>query len=149
MSKHRYDDNINELKNYFNSVIDWAATVFTDVEGEMKGLEWGRLYETYHDQSYDPNHVHNEVRRLLYDDPYVTDKRGVFEYILGDEKDTKLLNVRVFDEHTKKSVYSKQTTEAEVKGVSNCSYCAMGHDANKIKNLGAERYGCRPRLCME
>ena len=43
MSKHRFDNNITELKNYFTSVIDWVSTVFTDVESEMKGLEWGRL----------------------------------------------------------------------------------------------------------
>jgi len=45
MSKHRYDDNINELKTYFNTVIDWASSIFDHVLGEMKGLEWGRLYE--------------------------------------------------------------------------------------------------------
>ncbi len=133
MSSHRENDSIDELKNYFTSVIDWASKVFIDVESEMCGLEWGQLYETYHQQSYDPDHVHDAVRRLLYDDPYVTDKRGVFEYILGGEKDTKVLNVRVFDEPTKKSVYSKQTAEAEAKGISNCSYCAMGHDANNSK----------------
>ena len=33
----------------------------------------------------------------------------------------------------KKSVYAKQTAEAESKGVSNCSHCAIGHDANKTK----------------
>jgi hypothetical protein len=133
MSAHRDSDNIDELKNYFTSVIDWASRVFVDVESEMCGLEWGQLYEKYHEQTYDPEHAHKELRRLLYDDPYVTDKRGVFEYILGDEKDTKLLNIRVFDEPTKKAVYSKQTTEAEAKGISNYSYCAVGHDANKSK----------------
>ena len=48
MSRHRYDNNIKELKTYFNSVIDWVSSVFIDVEDEMRGLEWGRLYETYH-----------------------------------------------------------------------------------------------------
>ena len=47
--------------------------------------------------------------------------------------DTKLLDVRVFDDATKKSVYKKQTDIAKEKGVSNCSYCAIGHDANKSK----------------
>ena len=32
MSKHRNDNNINEVKIYFNSVIDWASSVFDDVE---------------------------------------------------------------------------------------------------------------------
>ena len=45
MSAHRNDNNINELKTYFNSVIDWVSTVFIDVLQEMQGLEWGRLYE--------------------------------------------------------------------------------------------------------
>ena len=48
MSKHRQDNNITELVTYFNSVIDWVSAVFDDVEKEMCGLEWGRLYETYH-----------------------------------------------------------------------------------------------------
>ena len=132
MSKHRRDDNIDELKTHFNTVIDWISSVFTDVESEMKGLEWGRLYETYHNNSYDPQKVSEELRKLLgsYE---VKDRRGVFEYILGGSTDTKLLNVRVFDEPTKKTVYAEQTREAEAKGVSNCSYCAIGHDSNKDK----------------
>lgn len=132
MSSHRNDDNITELKNYFNSVIDWVSTVFTDVEKEMKGLEWGRLYETYHKQSYDPNKVSKQVKEL-YADPYVKNRRGVFEYILGGSTDTKLLDIRVFDEATKRSVYAKQTEEAKTKGVSNCPLCAVGNNANKTK----------------
>ena len=54
MSRHRHDKNINELKKYFNSVIDWVSSVFTDVKKEMCGLEWGRLYEEYHKKAYDP-----------------------------------------------------------------------------------------------
>lgn len=132
MSKHRRDDNIDELKAHFNTVIDWISSVFTDVESEMKGLEWGRLYETYHNNSYDPQKVSEELRKLLGSFE-VKDRRGVFEYILGGSTDTRLLNVRVFDEPTKKTVYAEQTKEAEAKGVSNCSYCAIGHDSNKDK----------------
>jgi len=130
MSRHRYDDNIDELKNYFNSVIDWVSTVFEDVEKEMCGLDWGRLYETYHNTSYDPAKVSEEVRRL-YGDPYVKNRKGIFEYVLGGSTKTELLNVRVFDEATKRSVYERQTKEAKEKGVSNCPLCAVGHDANK------------------
>lgn len=132
MTLHRHDKNIDELKKYFNSVIDWVSSVFTDVESEMRGLEWGRLYEEYHKNSYDPVKVSTEVRKL-YGDPYVKTRKGVFEYILGGMKDTKLLDVRVFDEATKRSVYTKQTKEAEAKGKSNCSLCTVGHDANNEK----------------
>jgi 5-methylcytosine-specific restriction endonuclease McrA len=132
MSRHRYDTNINELKTYFNSVIDWISSVFTDVESEMRGLEWGRLYEHYHHQRYNPSKVSEEVQKL-YSDPYVTSRKGIFEYVLGGSVYTKLLNVRVFDEATKKAVYKTQTIEAKTKNKSNCPHCAIGHDANKNK----------------
>jgi len=132
MSKHRYDDTIDELKTYFNSVIDWVATVFRDVYPEMQGLEWGRLYEQYHRTPYDPDAVAEQVRRL-YDDPYVRNKRGIFEYVLGGCQDPRLLEVRVFDEAVKRAVYARQTAEAQAAGVSNCPLCAVGHDANRSR----------------
>lgn len=132
MVRHRNDTNINELKTYFNCVIDWVSTVFIDVEKEMKGLEWGRLYEEYHKKSYNPKKVSEQVKEL-YGDPYIKHRKGVFEYILGGSIDTKLLEVRVFDDATKKSVYKKQTSEAEKKSISNCPLCAIGHDSNKTK----------------
>ena len=67
----------------------------------------------------------------LYGDPYVKNRKGVFEYILGGSVDTKLLDVRVFDDATKRSVYAIQTTAAETNGESNCPLCTLGHDANK------------------
>lgn len=132
MSAHRNDTNINELKNYFNSVIDWVSAVFTDVLPEMKGLEWGRLYEQYHGKSYDPKQMSDAVKKLAADDE-VTDRKGIFEYVLGGSTDTKLLNVRVFDAKVKKATYEKQTQAAEAKGESNCPLCAIGHDANKSR----------------
>jgi 5-methylcytosine-specific restriction endonuclease McrA len=132
MSRHRYDDNISGLKTYFNSVIDWVSSVFTDVESEMRGLEWGRLYEEYHKKAYDPAIVSEKVQKL-YADSYVKSRKGIFEYILGGSVDTKLLEVRVFDDAAKKSVYAKQTEEAKANGTSNCPLCAMGNDSNKSK----------------
>ncbi|MFA5097601.1 MAG: DUF262 domain-containing protein [Candidatus Margulisiibacteriota bacterium] len=132
MSRHRYDKNITELKTYFNTVIDWISGVFTDVESEMRGLEWGQLYEKYHKKAYDPAKVSAQVQKL-YGDPYVNNRRGIFEYILGGSTDTKLLDVRVFDEAVKRSVYAKQTAKAKKTGKSNCPHCAIGHDANKSK----------------
>ena len=110
MSRHRFDKNITELKNYFTSVIDWVSTVFIDVESEMKGLEYGRLYETYSKKPYNSKTVSEQVKKL-YADPYIKSRKGIFEYILGGSTDTKLLEVRVFDEATKKSKYAIQTTK--------------------------------------
>ncbi len=132
MSWHRYEKNISELKTYFTSVIDWVSSVFIDVEDEMRGLEWGRLYEEYHNHPYDSARVSEELRKL-YVDPYIKSRKGIFEYILGGSIDTKLLEIRVFDDATKKIVYSTQTALAEAEGKSNCPLCAIGHDANKSK----------------
>jgi len=132
MNSHRHDKDISELKTYFNSVIDWISTVFKDVKKEMQGLEWGELYEKYHSQSYDPKKVSADVSRL-YGDSYIKKKRGIFEYILGGLKDTRLLEVRVFDDATKHAVYEKQTSAAKSKKKSNCPLCAIGPDANKTR----------------
>lgn len=132
MSKHRYDTDIKELKTYFTSVIDWVSGVFSDVEKEMRGLEWGRLFETYHTVPYDPAEVSKKVHDL-YADAAVKNRKGVFEYILGGCTDTKLLDVRIFEESTKRVVYAAQTAEAQQNGVSNCPLCAVGHDANKAR----------------
>lgn len=132
MSAHRNDKNINELKAYFNAVIDWVSTVFTDVLPEMRGLEWGRLYETYHGKSYNPKKMSDAVQKLAADD-YVTSGKGIFEYLLGGSTDKKLLAIRVFDEKTKRAAYAQQTKGARAKGKSNCPLCAMGENANKAR----------------
>ena len=132
MSQHRHDRNIDELKRYFNTIIDWIGTVFTDVESEMRGLEWGRLYETYHTTPYNPKEVSAQVHRL-YGDPYVKNRKGIFEYVLGGCKDERFLDIRIFDEATKRTVYKRQTAEAIAQEKSNCPLCAMGHEANRTK----------------
>jgi len=130
MSAHRYENNINELKNYFNSVLDWVSTVFVDVLPEMKGLEWGRLYEEHHGKRYDPKKMSDDVKKLAADD-CVKSRKGIFEFLLGGSVDTKLLDVRVFETPVKRAAYNKQTQAAEGKGESNCPHCAIGHNANK------------------
>lgn len=130
MSKHRHDTNINELKTYFNSVIDWADGLFPTVYSEMKGLAWGDFYEKYHNRPYNPDELDKKVAEL-YSDEFVTNKKGIFEYVLGDCVDTKLLSIRIFDTHIKNTKYAIQTKAAKENGKSNCPLCAVGNDNNK------------------
>lgn len=122
MSKHRYDDNINELKTYFNAVIDWVSGVFTSVEKPMNQPNWGELYEQYHKNAYDPEKVNDRVQTLMADSD-VTKKAGIFEFILGGEKEPRLLNIRKFSANDKRTVYKAQTNEAKKNGTSNCPLC--------------------------
>jgi hypothetical protein len=48
--------------------------------------------------------------RHRYESFYVKGKKGIFEYILDGCQNTKLLNVRVFDEPTKKVVYANHSS---------------------------------------
>ena len=132
MSARRNDTNINEVKTYFNTGIDWVSTIFRDVESEMKGIEWGRLYEQYHTTPYSPEELSKKVQDL-YGDGYVKNRKGIWEFVLGDSKDYKLLDIRIFDDPTKKSTYARQTKLAEAKSESNCPLCTEGHEANKVK----------------
>ena len=132
MSKHRHDTEITELASYFTSVIDWISSVFLDVESEMKGLEWGKFYELYHKNSYNPADVSKKLKEL-YADYFVKNRKGVYEYILGGCTQPQLLDIRMFDEPTKKAVFTKQTADAESKGISNCPLCAIGNDSNKTR----------------
>ena len=132
MSKHRNIDSIDEMQVYFDSIINWIDGTFKGVVSEMLGLEWNRLYEAYHKKGFDPEKIWERVTALLADEA-ITNRKGIFEYILGDENDKSLLNIRIFDERTKKAVYQKQTNDAEKKGVSNCPTCALCNDVNKTK----------------
>lgn len=133
MAAHRQDVGIDHLKTYFTTVIDWIDGVFTaSPDKSMRGLDWGRLYEEYHQNSYKTDEINADLQNLL-EDPLVRDKKGIYEYLLGDKKDPSLLNVRLFDEPTKKKAYARQVKAVEGTGLSNCPLCAVGNNANKSK----------------
>lgn len=134
MADHRHDDNINELTSYFNDVINWVSTIFIDVKDEMQYINWGKMYEKYHKNPYNSNDVSRKLNEL-YSDYFVNDKKGCYEYILNGckQEDTKLLNIRLFDEPTKKTVYESQTQTAKIKNISNCPMCVIENLSNKTK----------------
>jgi 5-methylcytosine-specific restriction endonuclease McrA len=132
LAAHRTDTRIDELKKNFTSVIDWVDSVFSVPRKEMRGLEWGRLYEEYHSTAYEPATLAKDVETLLGDEA-VTSARGVFEYLLSKKKKTELLAVRLFDEKTKKAAYKIQTKRSETTDKSNCSVCASVKNANQSR----------------
>lgn len=133
MAQHRTSANIDELKTYFTSVIDWIAGTFTrSPDSEMRGLEWGRLYETYKSAAYNAAELNARVDELR-GDPAVHNQRGIYEFLLGGGKETQVLNVRIFDDKTKSLAYKLQTDAAKLAGTSNCPLCALGANANKTK----------------
>jgi hypothetical protein len=133
LAQHRQDGDIAGLKTYFTSVIDWIGSVFTrSPDKEMRGLEWGRLYELYHSQAYNAAAIDADVDELRGDSA-VTNRKGIYEYLLSGKTNKQLLGIRLFDDKTKRAAYQRQTKKAEAGGVSNCPLCAIGSNANKTR----------------
>lgn len=132
MSSHRNDTNIDELKNYFDSVIDWIDNLFSVVRPEMKGLSWGELYRAFHNRAYDKAEVNAKVDELMVD-PQVGNARGIYKYVLSGCTEHRLLEIRVFDEKVKRAKYEQQTAAARAANRSNCPLCAAGNNSNATK----------------
>ncbi|MBR2305787.1 MAG: DUF262 domain-containing protein [Fibrobacter sp.] len=128
LAEHRHDTDVSAVEKKFHAVLDWADRIFPEYYREMKGLEWGRLYDEYHDKFFNSEELGKMVSGLMADE-HVTAKKGVFEYALqkvsGVEPDLSLLHIRLFEESTKRTVFSRQTSEAKANGVSNCPMCAQ------------------------
>lgn len=105
MSDHQHDPNANELWTYFRNVIEWVELTFTTKRKEMKGLDWGSLYDQFNGQMYDSDILEDEIKQLMIDDD-VTNKRGIYFYVLT--RNEKYLNIRAFTPAQKRSAYERQ-----------------------------------------
>lgn len=105
MRKHQQDSDANELWMYFQSVIDWINRLFPNYRKEMKGVDWGILYNEYKEKSYNSAKLEEQVKSLMMDDD-VTNKKGIYSYLItGDQK---YLNIRAFTDSQKREIYEKQ-----------------------------------------
>ncbi len=105
MAKQQHEPTANELWLYFLSVINWVKAVFPNYRKEMKGIQWGFLYNDYKDGRFDTKKIEKQVTELMQDND-VTNKKGIYEYVLtGNERH---LNIRVFDDNQKREAYERQ-----------------------------------------
>ena len=112
MATHQHDANASKLWQYFQMVIAWVKAVFPKYRKEMKGVEWGRLYNAYKDGDYDSADFEDKIAKLMQDDD-VSKKSGIYEYLLDGKE--KHLSIRVFSHSMKRAAYERQ------KGV--CPHC--------------------------
>ena len=106
MSAHQHDPNANELWAYFQAVIAWVQLTFTTYRKEMKGLDWGALYNQFKDGLYDTANLEDEIRTLMIDDD-VTRKRGIYPYVLTRNENH--LSIRQFTEAQRREAYERQS----------------------------------------
>ena len=105
MAKHQHDTNCSELWLYFQSVINWVKVIFPNYRKEMKGLDWGILFNRFGDGQYDPKELEERIVVLMEDDD-VTNKKGVYPYLLDGQE--KHLSIRAFTQSMKRSAYERQ-----------------------------------------
>lgn len=105
MAEHQHEPGANELYSYFLRVIDWVEMTFVKYRREMKGQEWGPLYDRYKDLVIDTAALEKKIADLMADDD-VTSKKGIYPYVLTGQE--KYLNVRAFDSRMKRTAYEKQ-----------------------------------------
>jgi len=105
MSVHQHDANSNELWLYFQSVINWVKVVFPKYRKEMKGIEWGFLYNEFKDVSFDSAKLEDQVKTLMIDED-VTNKKGIYLYLLTGKE--KYLNIKEFSQNQKREAYERQ-----------------------------------------
>jgi hypothetical protein len=105
MSDHQHDPNANELWSYFQAVIAWVELTFTKYRKEMKGVDWGSLYNEFKGGLYDTARLEDEIKALMIDDD-VTSKKGVYPFVLG--RDEKYLAIRTFTEAQRREAYERQ-----------------------------------------
>jgi hypothetical protein len=112
MAKHQHDPDALPLWSYFQSLITWVGGKFSNYRKEMKGIDWGFLYNTFKDKPLDAAALEKEIARLMKDDD-VSNKKGIYAYVLDD--DERHLNIRVFTDNMKREAYERQQ--------GNCNKC--------------------------
>ena len=105
MSIHQHDPNANEIWTYFRNVIDWVKLTFINLRKEMKGIDWGGLYDKFNGVMFDTAKLEQEIQTLMMDDD-VTNKKGIYPYVLT--RNDRSLSIRTFTDSQKRAAYERQ-----------------------------------------
>lgn len=122
MALHQFDPNANKLWAYFVSIITWIRSTFPKYRREMKGLDWGAMYDEFGENTYDTAELEKQIHDLMEDDE-IMKKSGIYRYVLsGDLRD---LSFRTFDKKQKREAYERQ------KGI--CAHCGKHFEPEEME----------------
>jgi len=122
MAENQHKPNASELWLYFTSLMNWIKVVFPKYRKEMKGINYGFLYNKYKDQQFDAKKLEEEITTLMQDED-VTKKSGIYEYVLT--RNEKYLSIRAFTDKQKREAFERQ------KGV--CPKCKITFELNEME----------------
>ena len=122
MAKHQHDADADELWHYFQKVIAWVRQNFTNYRREMRGVEWGKLYNEFKDRKLDSDKLEAEIKGLMQDED-VTKKSGIYPYVLTRQE--KYLSIRAFTDRMKREAFERQN------GI--CPFCKKEYDISEME----------------
>jgi len=105
MAKNQNKPNANEIWLYFQSVISWIKAIFPKYRKEMKGIDYGSLYNEFKDKQFDFKKIEEEITTLMQDED-VTKKSGIYSYVIT--RNEKYLSIRSFTDKMKRETYERQ-----------------------------------------
>lgn len=122
MSKNQHEPNANELWLYFQSVINWVKVTFPKYRKEMKGIEWGTLYNEFKNDKWDAELLEEEITDLMLDED-VSNKKGIYYFVLNRKE--RHLSIRAFSDKQKREAFERQ------KGI--CVKCLEKFELNEME----------------
>ena len=127
MADNQHEPNSVKLWNYFSNVIEWTKATFPVYRKEMKGIDWGNLYNIYGETTYDAKKLEQKITVLMEDDE-ITNLKGIYSYIIsGDERH---LSIRKFSDKQRRQAYERQ------KGI--CPKCKAPNNHYDINDMEAD-----------
>jgi hypothetical protein len=122
MARNQSKPDANEMWLYFQSVINWVKSMFPLYRREMKGVDWGPLYNIYAKSDLSSQELEIKVSELMADED-VTNKKGIYRYVFtGLEKE---LNIRTFTPRQKREAFERQD------GI--CLICGVDFDISEME----------------
>lgn len=93
------------VETIFRNVIEWVKLTFPTYRKEMKGIEWGGLYDKFKGDMFNTAKLEQEIQTLMMNDD-VSNKKGIYSYVLT--RNEKYLIIRAFTESQKRAAYERQ-----------------------------------------
>lgn len=128
MSANQNSQNANELWLYFKKVIDWVKTIFPNYRKEMKGVDWGLLYNDYQNTNFNSKDLEIKISQLMKDED-VTKKSGIYGYLITNNE--KYLNIRSFSDNIKRESFEGQCKNGNQKA--ECPKCNLDFNFEEME----------------
>lgn len=122
MALHQLDEHATKLWTYFQNVINWVKNTFPNYRKEMKGIDWGLLYNEFKETDLNPTALEHKIKELMEDEE-VNKKSGIYFYLLTGQE--KYLSLRAFSDKDKRILFERQN------GI--CPHCKKAFELEQME----------------